>query len=114
LNPSDKKFSAAIVNLLHNAVRFSPEKTKIILGVVEKNDAALCWVKDEGIGIPEAELEKIFDKFYQVEAHTVRRYGGMGIGLTIAEGLIEAQGGRIWAESKGEGQGTTFKVLLPI
>ena len=114
LKLDDKKFSAAIVNLLHNAVRFSPEKTKIILGVVEKNDAALCWVKDEGIGIPEAELEKIFDKFYQVEAHTVRRYGGMGIGLTIAEGLIEAQGGRIWAESKGEGQGTTFKVLLPI
>ena len=110
----EKKFSAAIVNLLHNAIRFSPEKAKIILGVEEKNEAALCWVKDEGIGIPKKELEKIFDKFYQIESHNIRRYGGMGIGLTIAEGLIEAQGGRIWAESDGEGKGAIFKVLLPI
>ena len=109
-----KKFSAAIVNLLHNAVRFSPENSKIILGVAKKNEAALCWVKDEGIGIPEEELEKIFDRFYQIEDHNVRRYGGMGMGLTIAEGLIEAQGGRIWAESEGVGKGTTFKILLPI
>jgi signal transduction histidine kinase len=110
----DKKFSAAIVNLLHNAVRFSPEKAKIVLGVIEENGAALCWIKDEGIGIPKDELEKIFDKFYQVEDHNVRHYGGMGIGLTIAEGLIEAQGGRIWAESDGVGKGATFKILLPM
>ena len=109
-----KKLGAAIVNLLHNAVRFSPERKKIILGVSEKNDAALCWIKDEGIGIPEEELEKIFDKFYQVGDPNVRHYGGMGIGLTIAEGLIEAQGGRIWAESKGEGKGAVFKILLPM
>ncbi len=109
-----KKFSAAIANILHNAVRFSPEKTKIVLGVAEKNEALLCSVKDEGIGISKKELEKIFDKFYQVENHNVRHYGGMGIGLTIAEGLIEAQGGRIWAESEGVGKGATFKILLPL
>lgn len=110
----EKKFSAAVVNILHNAVRFSPEKTKIVLGVAEKNEALLCWVTDKGIGIPKEELEKIFDKFYQVEEHNVRHYGGMGIGLTIAEGLIEAQGGRIWAESEGVGKGATFKILLPL
>ncbi len=109
-----KKFSAAIVNILHNAIRFSPEKTKIVLGVEEKNKALLCWIKDEGIGIPKGKLEKVFDKFYQVENHNVRHYGGMGIGLTIAEGLIEAQGGRVWAESEGVGKGATFKILLPL
>lgn len=109
----EKKLSAAVVNLLHNAVRFSPEKEKIILGVKRENDQALCWVKDNGIGIPKKQLENIFEKFYQIESPNIRRYGGMGIGLTIAQGLVESQGGRLWAESEGEGQGATFKILLP-
>jgi len=109
----EKKFIAAVVNILHNAVRFSAEKTEIVLGVQEKNKAALCWIKDQGIGISKEELENIFDKFYQVENLNTRHYGGMGIGLTIAEGLIEAQGGRVWAESEGEGRGATLKILLP-
>ncbi|MBT3338446.1 MAG: GAF domain-containing protein [Anaerolineae bacterium] len=109
-----KKLSAAIVNLLHNAVRFSPEKEKIVLGLRCENEQILCWVKDHGIGIPKDQLESIFDKFYQVEAPNIRRYGGMGLGLTIAQGLIEAQGGKLWAESEGEGQGSTFKISLPL
>ena len=60
------------------------------------------------------QINRHFDKFYQVENHNVRHYGGMGIGLTIAEGLIEAQGGRVWAESEGVGKGATFKILLPL
>ncbi len=58
-------------------------------------------------------MEKIFEEFYQVEPPNTRRYGGLGIGLTIAKGLVEVQGGKIWAESNGEGKGSTFKVLLP-
>jgi len=109
-----KKLNTALVNLLHNAVRFSPKGAKIIVGAMQQNGQLLCWVKDEGIGIAKKQLERIFDKFYQVESPNVRRYGGMGIGLTISRGLIEAQGGRLWAESDGEGKGATFKFLLPM
>ena len=73
----------------------------------------LVWVQDRGRGIPVDELQKIFEEFYQIESPDKRSYGGLGIGLTLARGLIEAQGGRIWAESDGPGAGSTFKVLLP-
>lgn len=108
-----KKLSSAIVNLLHNAVRFSPENETITLGVKRDGDDIICWVEDRGIGIAKDQLESIFEKFYQVESPNVRHYGGMGIGLTIARGLIEAQGGSLWAESGGEGKGATFKISLP-
>ena len=108
-----KKLSAAVVNLLHNAIRFSPENSVITIGVKEEGKEILCWVQDQGIGIAPDQLETIFEKFYQGESPLVRHYGGMGIGLTIAQGLIEAQGGRLWAESEGEGKGSTFKIALP-
>jgi len=108
-----KKLIAALSNLLHNAVRFSPKNETITLGAKQDGVQLLCWVKDNGIGIAEDQLEAIFDKFYQVESPNVRNYGGMGIGLTIAQGLIEAQGGKLWAESEGEGKGSTFKISLP-
>ncbi len=110
----EKKFRAAVVNILHNAIRFSPEKEKIIIGIKREKDHAHCWIKDSGIGIPKNKLEDIFDKFYQVESPNTRHYGGMGIGLTIARGLIKEQGGKIWAESEGEGKGATFKISLPL
>ncbi len=70
-------------------------------------------MQDNGIGIPKNELKKIFTEFYQIEPHTTRTHGGMGIGLSIAKGLVDAHGGKIWAESPGPGKGATFKVLLP-
>ena len=108
-----KKLGSAIVNLLHNAVRFSPENATITLAAKRENDKLICSVTDQGIGLAEDQLEAVFEKFYQVESPNIRRYGGMGIGLTIARGLIEAQGGKLWAESEGEGKGATFKVSLP-
>lgn len=109
-----KKLHAALVNLLHNAIRFSPEETIITLGAQKMEEKALIWVQDQGIGISQDQLEHIFEKFYQVESPNVRHYGGMGIGLTIAKGLIKAQGGKLWAESEGKGKGATFKILLPL
>jgi signal transduction histidine kinase len=108
------KLKSAFVNLLDNAIRFTPEHGKITLGASpQAGGEVLSWVQDNGIGIPQSELKKIFTEFYQIEPHTTRKYGGMGIGLSIAKGLIEAHGGKIWAESPGLGKGATFKVLLP-
>ena len=109
----EKKFRAAVVNLFHNAIRFSPEKGEVIVGAQREKESVIIWVKDHGIGIPKKELEDIFKKFYQVESPNVRRYGGMGIGLTIAQGLVKEQAGRLWAEGEGEGKGATFKIMLP-
>jgi len=107
------KTSLAFINILNNAIRFSPPGSEITIGVIKHGNQVLSWVQDQGIGIPADKLQRIFEEFYQIEPPNTRHYGGLGIGLTIAKGLIEAQGGKIWAESEGVGSGATFKVLLP-
>lgn len=107
-----EKTALAFVNLLNNAIRFSPEGSEIVIGAVEQGKKVLASVRDHGIGIPSDKLQKIFEEFYQIEPPNTRRHGGLGIGLTIAKGLIEAQDGKLWAESDGLEQGSTFKVLL--
>ena len=113
VNADIDKTSLAFVNILDNAIRFSPPGSDITIGTVKQSNQVLAWVQDHGIGNPVDKLQKIFEEFYQIEPPNTRRYGGLGIGLTIAKGLIEAQGGRIWAESEGAGSGSTFRVLLP-
>ncbi|MCE9645776.1 MAG: GAF domain-containing sensor histidine kinase [Chloroflexi bacterium] len=108
-----QKTTLAFVNLLNNAIRFSSKGGEIVVGAADQGDKVLAWVQDKGIGIPVDKLQKVFEEFYQIEPPNTRHHGGLGIGLTIAKGLIEAQGGRIWAESDGPGQGATFKVALP-
>jgi signal transduction histidine kinase len=114
VNADIDKTAMAFVNILGNAIRFSPEGSDITIGVTKDGSQALAWVQDHGIGIPVDKLQKIFEGFYQIEPPNTRHYGGLGIGLTIAKGLIEAQGGKIWAESEGANKGSTFKVSLPI
>jgi signal transduction histidine kinase len=108
-----ERLMPALVNIFNNAVKFTDAGKQVTMGAGIENGNIVAWVKDTGIGIPTAELEKIFQEFYQVEDHMTRQFGGLGIGLTIARGLIESQGGRVWAESDGPGKGSTFKVLLP-
>ena len=108
-----EKTTLAIVNLLNNAIRFSPNDSQIVIGAIEQGKQVMAWVQDNGKGIPGDKLQKIFEEFYQVEPPNTRSYGGLGIGLTIAKGLIEVQDGKIWAESEGLGKGATLKVLLP-
>jgi len=113
INVDPEKTTLAIVNLLNNAIRFSPEGSQIVIGAIEQEKNVMAWVQDHGIGIPTDKLQKVFEEFYQIEPPNTRRYGGVGIGLTIAKGIIEIQGGKIWAESEGAGNGTTLKVVLP-
>lgn len=108
------KLTAAFIKILHNAVQYTPENGQITIGAKTDGRAILTWVQDTGIGIPPDQLHSIFQEFYQVESPNTRRYGGLGIGLAIAKGVIEAQGGYIWAESGGPEKGTTIKVLLPV
>jgi signal transduction histidine kinase len=114
VNVDIDKTAMAFVNILGNAIRFSSEGSDITIGVTRDGNRALSWVQDRGIGIPVDKLQKIFEEFYQIEPPNTRHYGGLGIGLTIAKGLIEAQSGKIWAESEGANMGSTFKVLLPM
>jgi signal transduction histidine kinase len=114
VNVDIDKTSLAFVNILDNAIRFSPQGSDITIGTIKQGNQVMAWVQDHGIGIPVDKLQKIFEEFYQIEPPNTRQYGGLGIGLTIAKGLIEAQEGKIWAESEGAGSGSTFKVLLPM
>lgn len=113
VNVDIDKTALAFINLLNNAIRFSSDGSEITVGALQDGNQVMAWVQDHGIGIPVDKLQKIFEEFYQIESPNTRHYGGLGIGLTIANGLIAAQGGRIWAESEGAGLGSTFKVLLP-
>ena len=100
-------------NLVANALKFSPSGSKIHI-TAEQDQAMIKFaVQDEGIGIPGEKLSKIFDRFYQVDGSTTRRYSGAGLGLAIIKQIIEVHGGRITVESKVD-QGTTFLFWLPI
>jgi len=104
-----------LTNILNNAIRFTPTGGHI--GVkAELHDDREVWVtiSDDGIGVEADQLERIFEKFYQIEDHMTRKHGGLGVGLSITKALVEAEGGRVWASSDGLGKGTTITVVLPL
>lgn len=107
------KMSVVFVNLLLNAIQFTPVEGEIRLTVDDRDDEIMVSIADTGRGISPENLEKIFEVFYQVDDHMTRRYGGLGLGLSIAKELVTLHGGRIWAESEGLGEGATFRVVLP-
>jgi len=99
--------------LLDNALKYSPDGGTVTIGVERKHDTVEVTVADQGIGIPQADQEGIFRKFYRgSDAETRIGQGGTGLGLFIARGLVTAMGGRIWVESS-EGEGSTFAFELP-
>jgi signal transduction histidine kinase len=104
-----------LTNLTGNALQYTPVGGRITISAKRINSEIQFTVHDTGIGIPPEHLLHIFDRFYRIDKSRSRQSGGgSGIGLTIAHALIEAHGGRIWAESAGEGQGSTFNFILPI
>jgi signal transduction histidine kinase len=114
VNVDRLKIGMALTNILNNAIKFSPNNSKITLGLERRPHEVWIKVSDNGAGIPKDQLEKIFDEFYQAEDHMTRRHNGMGIGLSIARGVVQAHDGRIWAESEGPNKGSTFIIALPL
>jgi signal transduction histidine kinase len=108
------KLVMALTNLLNNAMRFTPDGGHILLELEPHGAEAWIRVRDDGPGIPADQLMRIFDQFYQVEGHMTRRHQGMGLGLAIVRAVVQAHGGRVWAESRGPGTGATFTIALPV
>lgn len=106
----DLQIRRAIKNIAHNAVKFSPNGGQILITATTNDDEAIIAVKDSGPGIPAADLERIFERFFQVDR---ARRTGTGLGLAIVRHIVLAHGGRVWVESV-EGEGATFYFALAL
>jgi signal transduction histidine kinase len=101
------------LNLIDNAVKYTPERGKVSLSLERRDGFALVRVKDTGIGIPKAEQPMIFDRFYRVDKARSRDFGGSGLGLAIVKWIVDLHKGRIEVESEPN-KGSTFTVALPV
>ncbi|MEQ9550839.1 MAG: PAS domain-containing sensor histidine kinase [Coleofasciculus sp. G3-WIS-01] len=101
-------------NLLSNAIKFTPKGGHIQVRLEQIDDQAQIQVSDTGIGISGEFLPFVFDRFRQEDGSLTRSHGGIGMGLAIVRYLVELQGGTVWAQSPGSGQGATFTVRFPI
>jgi two-component system phosphate regulon sensor histidine kinase PhoR len=106
------RLGQVLVNLLHNAVKFSPAGRRVTVSAEPVSAEVVVSVADEGPGIPKGDQNRVFERFYKVDRARPRTGGGTGLGLAIARHIVSAHGGRIWVESE-EGQGATFRVALP-
>jgi PAS domain S-box-containing protein len=105
-----RRIVQVLTNLCSNAAKFSSPRTPIVVSAEHRDNEVVVHVRDDGAGIPADKMPLLFQKFAQI--HTVGTKG-TGLGLFICKGIVEAQGGRIWAESAGEGEGATFSFALP-
>jgi len=116
LEANPEQIERVFLNLLDNAVKFTPQGGTVLVFAEacdhEQRQGALVRIQDSGVGIPPTELNRIFDRFYQVDPSSRRRFGGMGLGLSLVRSIVEAHRGAVWAESE-EGTGSTFFVWLP-
>jgi len=116
LEANPEQIERVFLNLLDNAVKFTPQGGTVLVFAEacdhEQRQGALVRIQDSGVGIPPTELNRIFDRFYQVDPSSRRRFGGMGLGLSLVRSIVEAHRGAVWSESE-EGTGSTFFVWLP-
>ncbi len=108
----EDKLTQVLDNIISNALKYSPEGGVVKFSIEESEDKITVSISDQGVGIPKADLEKIFDRFYRVDKARSRKLGGTGLGLAIAKEVVNAHGGDIWASSV-EGKGTTIAFTLP-
>ena len=109
----EERLGQLLVNLLHNAIKFSPGGGLVTVGAVQDGGMVTISVTDQGEGIPSAERARVFERFYKVDRARRRGQGGTGLGLAIARHIAEAHGGRIWIEPT-EGAGTTLRFSIPV
>lgn len=109
------RLGQVVVNLVHNAVKFSPDGGDIVVRVRHDDDEVITSVEDHGVGVPREALDRVFERFYKVDRARLRAEagGGTGLGLAIARHVVEQHGGRIWVDSV-EGAGSTFSFALPV
>jgi two-component system, OmpR family, sensor histidine kinase SenX3 len=101
-------------NLLDNAVKYSGQSVRVIVSLAAPEPETV-WVRvqDHGVGIPKKQLKRIFNRFYRVQARALKQVKGTGLGLYIVRSIARAHGGRVFAQSEGEGRGATFTLELP-
>jgi signal transduction histidine kinase len=111
----EAEMQTAFVNLLDNAVKYSGDDKRISIRTKASrlNNKVEVFVKDNGIGIPQNDLKRVFKRFYRVTGNAMNGTKGTGLGLFIVKSIIEKHGGRLRAESRGEGRGSTFFIQLP-
>lgn len=109
----NRRLQEVLQNLLDNAIQYTLPGGKIVLSAESRGDEVIFTVADTGIGIPQADQPRIFERFYRVDVARSREAGGTGLGLSISKHLVEAQGGRIWVESE-VGVGSKFHFAIPV
>lgn len=107
-----REIESVLINLIENAIKYSDPGAPITLGAESSDDEAVFWVEDQGIGIPEGQLESVFERFSRVNERN-HRASSCGLGLSICKRVVEAHGGRIWVESQ-VGVGSRFSFSLPV
>ena len=107
------RIAQVITNLMENAVKYSPDGGEILSAAQVQGVMLQVSVADQGVGIPQRDLHRVFDRFHRVEGEISKRVGGTGLGLAICQRLVEAHGGKIWVESR-LGRGSTFYFTVPL
>ncbi len=107
------RLGQVFINLITNAIKYSPQATSVDVSIAAANDKVLVSVRDYGVGIPEEHLSRVFERFYRVHDSREKTFSGLGMGLYIANDIVKRHGGEITVEST-EGKGATFSVSLPI
>ena len=109
-----EELRTVVTNLLDNAVKYSGEAVRVTVSVAAPApDTIWVRVQDQGVGIPHKQLKRIFNRFYRVQARGLKQIKGTGLGLYIVRSIARAHGGRVFAQSEGEGRGSTFTLELP-
>lgn len=106
------RFTQVLDNLMNNAIKYSPDGGVVTARLLETHNNVILSVSDQGLGIPRADIPRIFDRFYRVDKARSRAQGGTGLGLAISREVVQMLGGRIWVDSR-EGRGSTFYISLP-
>ena len=107
------KIKQVILNILSNAIKYTPEFGSVDISVDTVDNFVDIYISDNGIGIPEEDIEHIFERFYRVDKGRSRQQGGTGLGLSIAQDIVTAHGGTISASSEIN-RGSTFRISLPV